>query len=405
MSFMPRRNPMARTTAETSSGAAAGKTRDMRPRIDIPVRDPDPETEARQTLFNRGRFLARQEAWEDLGREICDSDSKRRLTPGLSPVALWLAEGARSDAVSAAKQAIAKNEPRAARAAVASLELVMDDVPGCPALSFAVAMAHVDLAQAWRGKAPLRSLLPARRDAWEHHMKAAASLADRYDPFQYDSTLWALARCRVLEVDPHAKQRVSDDYEDLIDTDPQSVQHLIWLGRDLVPSRFGSHEMLEVQARRTAARTSDIWGMGGYTLTYMGAIEQDQAAMLRIDPELFCEGLHDILDRQPNQNLANRLAAFCGLTLSGKNVPGSSRARLASCFGWIVEDHLRELHPAIWAHAALPGGMADKQEDSDLIRRGMARALSALAEQYASRISAGERLIFTPKGLKFQRAA
>lgn len=375
----------------------------MRPRVDIPLRDPAPEAETQEKLFNRGRFLARQEAWDDLGREICGADAERHLTPGLTPVAMWLARGARYDAVSAAKHAIAKGEERGARAALAALEVNLEDMPDCPALAFVLTMANLDLASAWRARTPLAKLPPARKHAYDAHMQAASAFVEAHDPFEYDSALWAYARCAVIGNDACAMQRAADDYEDLIDLDPRCILHPQALGRDLLPRRFGSYEALEVQARRTANRTKDVWGAGGYTLVYIGALERDPGAMLRLDAELFCEGLHDILARHPNQHIVNRFAAFCGLTMSGKVVPGSTRARLADCFGWISADHLRELHPRIWADAPLPSGESVQTEDSDTIRRGMTRAISALAECYAPRIAAGERLVFTPKGLTFQR--
>ncbi len=38
------------------------------------------------------------------------------------------------------------------------------------------------------------------------------------------------------------------------------------------PAAFGSWEMLERQARRTAERTRDLWGAGGYAWVYIGAL-------------------------------------------------------------------------------------------------------------------------------------
>jgi hypothetical protein len=135
----------------------------------------------------------------------------------------------------------------------------------------------------------------------------------------------------------------------------------------------------------------------------MGALERDPGAMLRLDAELFCEGLHDILARYPDQHIVNHLAAFCGLTMSGRAVPGSTRARIAGCFSWITADHLRELHPAVWAAAPLPSGAETSSEDHDLTRRGMTRGVEALAACYAAHIEAGQRVIFTSSGITFAR--
>jgi hypothetical protein len=128
-------------------------------------------------------------------------------------------------------------------------------------------------------------------------------------------------------------------------------------------------------------------------------------AMLRLDVELFCAGLHDIIDRFPDQHIVNRLAAFCGMTMSGGNPKDTVRGRIQNCFGWITADHMRELHPAVWATAPVPSALQTPHPDNDAIRRGMSRALSALAECYSEHISTGHRLVFDGKGLSFVRAA
>jgi hypothetical protein len=227
-------------TPKRSDTEAAPIRRVALPRIDIPVRDPSPQTEAQEALFNRGQFLARQEAWEDLGREICDDDASGKLTPGLSSVTLWLARGARHDVVGAARHAIAKGQPRAARAALAALEVNLEDMPGCPALAYVVTMAHLDMARAWRGNGPISKLPQTRREAYKQHMRIAAGYVDANDPFENDSAMWAYARCTIISADPAPSQRVADDYEDLLDMDPRCIAHPMALGRDLLPRRFGS---------------------------------------------------------------------------------------------------------------------------------------------------------------------
>ncbi len=389
----------------TSRQPAASKARPPLPgpRVQAPVRDPSPEAETRRALIERGRFLARQEAWDALGQEITGADRDRALTKGLHPVAMLLAQGARSDATAAARAAVRKGEPRSVRSIVSALESNLDDSGECPAFAFVVAMTHVDLAAAWRGGARLRDLPPQPRDMHDRHLLAAAELADRYDPFEQDSALWAAVRCAVLEADPAPAQRVADDYEDLIDLAPGVPDHMCALGRDLLPRRFGSYEALDLQARRTALRQADLWGAGGYAWVFLGALEQDLGAFRRLDAEFFCEGLHDILDRHPNQHLINRLAAFTALSLSGPAPDDSVQGRVRDAFGWIVQDHLRELHPVIWATAPMPGrGARVELEDEDLSARGVARALLAIAEHFGPQLADGEKVVIGPEGFAFK---
>lgn len=374
--------------------------RDARPlAVQIPVRDPEPAAQTAAHLRARGQFLARQEDWEQLALEIRNADSTRALTPGLLSQAVLMCEGARQDITDAIVEGVERGDPRAVQAAVASLEPLFSELPGCPVIAHIIAMAHVDAARAWRGAAMTGDLTPERHDAYARHMAAAVRLNDRFDPFEHDTPLWALVRCAVLEADPQPHARVADDFEDLIDLEPGNPHHMLDFGNALRPVRFGSWEMLDAQARRTASRTADVWGAGGYTWVYLGALVEDPGAFRRLDVELFVEGLHDIMTRQPSQVMANRMAALIGYRLGGRTDAGSARRRIADCLGWIVQDHLRELHPLIWAEApARPS--APCTADIETEKLGHDRALATLTEFFVPALDAGRRLVLGPDGLQ-----
>ena len=410
--LLPNLRSLSERLSNRPEGFSGGQSADMpsalvpplRPRVDIPVCDPGPDAEAATRLRARGQFLARQDDWDRLAQEIREAESARALTPGLFAKAALLAEGARTDIKEAVRQAVAEDEARAVRVMLASLEVVREDMPDCPVIALVLALAHVDAAQAWRGTQSLAALPDLNREEYARHMASATALNDLFDPFEHDSPLWATVRCAVLEADPHPRQRVADDYEDLIDLDPGNPHHLSNLGRNLRPSTFGTWEQLDQQARRTAARTADVWGVGGYVWVYYGALCADAGAYRRLDAELFVEGLHDILARHGSQDMVNRLAAFAGLTLGGPADPASARRRIADCLGWIAQDHLREVHPMIWADAALPPRpLRDTPEDTDPIRRGRMRAISSLAEFYAPALDTGRRLVFEPEGMRITK--
>lgn len=398
------RNRPAQPRAGARRSTGATGLGPLRPRVEIPVCDPCPETVARDKHLSRGRFLARQDAWDRLAAEFHTAERERHMTPGLLPVAALLASGARADVMAAARGAVQRTEPRRARAVLAALDLAMEEQPDCPATAFVAAMAHVDLARDWRGASPPSALSPQRRDAYDWHMRRAAGLADRYDPFECESPAWAEVRCALLEAAPRPGLRAADDFEDLIDLTPLAVGHYTALGRAMRPKAFGSWEMLERQARRTAERTRDLWGAGGYAWVYIGALEVDAGAERRLDAEYFAEGLHDILARQPGQHMANRLAAFAGLTMGGPARTGSARRRIADSLGWIAQDHLRALHPRVWALAPIPGRAHPAEaEAEDLVRRGRIHAMSSLAEFYAPALENGRRLVFGPDGISLLR--
>ncbi|PYG29932.1 hypothetical protein [Pelagimonas varians] len=376
----------------------------LRPRVEIPICDRAPDAQAREKAFCRGQFLARQDCWEELTEEMNKAEAARELTPGLASVAQILAKGARSDMTHAARIAIAKGQPKNVNASLSAFAANLEDMPDSPAMGYIMAMAHVDVAQLWRGASQARDLAPQRREAFDSQLRAATALADQFDPFELSSPLWAQVRCAVLDGDPHPAQRVSDDYEDLIDLDPQNPTHLMALGRDLLPRRFGMLETLDDQARRKVSQLNDVWGTGAYTWVYIGALQSDPAALRRIDPELFVEGLHDILGRYPSQDMANRLAAFTGLTIAAPCEAGSARARLMECFNWILQDHMRELHPLIWAAAPVPGKPEIEQGDTAyLTELGRTRAIGTIAQHFAPALDAGRRLVFTPDGLQLRK--
>jgi hypothetical protein len=225
---------------------------------------------------------------------------------------------------------------------------------------------------------------------------------DRFDPLEQNSPAWARLRCALLETEAAPSKRISDDYEDLIDLDPGCPAHMLALGADMTPGRFGRWDLLDREARRTAARVSDLWGSGGYALVYMGALTQDLGAERQIDIELFVAGLHDIIARHPTQHMANRLAAFCGVAIPGGSASrGTPAERLHACFAWVVQDHLRELHPHIWARTRPAGHEPARDDDEDgLLRRGRTRALACLADYYAPALRAGRRMVFLPHGIE-----
>ena len=290
------------------------------------------------------------------------------------------------------------------RAILTTFQATLDEEEESLPLVYLSAMAHLETALAWRGASGPSQLSQPRRAAYLEHIATAVAQADRFDPFAHQSVLWAALRCAVLEGDHRPAARIADDYEDLIELDPRIPHHMRLLGRDCRPKRFGTWEVLDREARRVAVQTQDIWGTAGYAWVYMGALDVDDGAFRRLDAELFAGGLHDILERFPTQDMANRLAAFTGLTMGGPSEVGSARHRIADAFGWITQDHLRELHPDIWAEAPTLGRPLPGRSDTDTpAKRGRIRALSSLGEYYAPALDAGRRLVFTENSVRMLR--
>lgn len=377
----------------------------LQPRLVVPMVEKTPEQTEYDLYFDQAQFLARQENWAELGRLIRSFDSARSSTAGGLPVAEILALGARADAVSAAIEAVGNYDYEGARLPLLALEDVFDELSLDHGVALVVAMAHIDIGWAWRGEGWTNELPPEHRAAFHAHFKIAARIIDRFDAFELDAPSLAAARCALLAAENAPRSRVCDDYEDLIDMDPASPRHMRAMGNHLLPRWFGTYTALDYEARRVAARTSDIWGNGGYTWVYFDALTVDPKAFNSLDVDLFIAGLKDILDRLPTQHYANLLAAFTGQTMSGCFEPGSAQDRISKCFDWIAREHLTEIHPMVWMSLPTAVGLInDETKLPDQHRLGRVRALSTLAQHFAPQIEKGFRVVFDADGFRLDSA-
>ena len=195
----------------------------------------------------------------------------------------------------------------------------------------------------------------------------------------------------------------ADRYEKLIDLNPANPRPMRALGNQLLPRWHGSYEELELEARRTASRTADVWGTRAYTWVHFDAIVYDDEACANLDLGFFIEGLHDILERRSDPYTANLLAAYCansiGQSYSGNDRADHNRERIAECAQWIVRQYMTELHPMVWAHAS-------RGFDNNLrihsphrfAASGRDEAMRLIATLFKAEISSGKRIVFTDKG-------
>ncbi|WP_439123818.1 hypothetical protein [Marivita sp.] len=342
----------------------------------LPVLATSAEEEVHRALFEAGLFLARQDAWATLGDRIRTADAERSMTPGGVPEAEILAEGARADAVTAATRAVSAGDELGAASIMNDMQLVLDETDNDHGVAYVIAMAHIDIGWAWRGEGWRQDIPAAHRAAFFRHFKCAGDLIDRYDAFELDSPMLASVRCALLSAETSPRTRASDDYEDLIDLAPNVAKYMRALGNHMLPRWFGSYSRLDHEARRTMERTTDVWGAGGYTWTYLDALTVDDEAFALLDADLFCTGLTDILARRNDQHTVNMFAAYTGAALEPDGVNLEARAKIATCFDAIVSDHLREVHPRVWY--AAKGVWASRLDDQDRLAKGRQRAATAL---------------------------
>lgn len=368
----------------------------------MPVTD---EELARATFQDRGLRMARQEMWEELSDHIQEADHGRITTPGGESAAMLLAFGARSDVVAVVEDML-HDGAAPSPGGIDALEAVAQEHPGAYPIQLVVALAHIDLAWAWHS-IPAAATLEGAAERCAAHAGRADDLLSGQCGLALDAPSLAAAQCALLGAAPDLRDprqaRVADHFEDLIDLDPVSPRHMRALGAALLPARLGSYAELELEARRTAARTGATWGAGAYAWVYFDALALDSGALALLDPAFFVDGLRDILRHRPDQHTVNLLAAFCAVTMRDRaEVPRTGRTAqgaLHDCLTWILRDHMHELHPLIWTQALHRPGAAPLPSRRALITEGRRTALRAIAAQFADDIAGGHSIAFSPAGM------
>lgn len=376
--------------------------------LTIPCPDPTAEERARDIHQMRGQKLARLEDWDKLTAEIAAADAARLKTPGGMPVAEILAFGARNDVVNAAEHALMNGRPAhdaPLMAGIEALEHVLSEHPENPVLASIVALAHVDLGWAWRGTA-WKIEVPARNlEAFSAHFDRAHSILSEFDAASLDSPLVAAAKCALSAARTLPARQVARQFETWIDLDPHNGRAYRAFGAQMLPRWNGTYAQLELEARRTAGRLHDVWGAGAYAWTMFDAISSDTEACARVDLEFFLDGLHDILRHARDQHTVNLLLAYCantmGATQTGNDEADYVRAQIAQSANWIVREHLTELHPMLWAHAARGFDNALRVRSPErFAASGHSDAMHFLRNVFRRELSAGKQVVFSQNGLE-----
>ncbi|WP_425078591.1 hypothetical protein [Ruegeria denitrificans] len=379
--------------------------------LNIPVARSDRDDLIGHSTIEHGRYLARQDRWAELSQEMRVADQGLAAVSDGMPVADLLAFGARSDVVLAAEHALSDGKAISdydLLGGISELEGEMADNPDDPMIATVVSLAHIDLAWAWRGTASDATLPPLHRSRCAAHFDRAAAILPKCRKNAPDSPLIAAAGCALLAGQRKSNARVSDEYERLITLDPRNQRHMRAMGSHLLPRWFGSYEELELQALRTAARTQDIWGAGGYSWVQFDAIALDEEACARVDIEYFLEGLRDIVRLRPDQQMINMLSSYCAITVQngfGLNDQADLvRSQMRDTANWLIRDHLTELHPLIWAHAANGFNNSVRINSPErFAARGQRDALRAISDLFREELRSGMDVTFTPSGLRFSQ--
>lgn len=375
-------------------------------RLSIPCPDPTLEDRTRDAYQNEALRLVRQEDWEKLTQRIETADRENKMTPGGMTVADLMAFGARADVVLAVEHALLDRTPAEDAPiilGIEALEYVLAEHPDNYVIGCIVAQAHMDMGWSWRGIGWDVEIAPRNREAFDAHFARAREIVESFNGEPVKSALLASTACALLRGEKCTTRSVADRYQALIDLNPENTAPLRALGTHMLPRWYGTYAELELEARHTAARTQPLWGAGGYTWVMFDAISVDDEACARLDLPFFIEGMRDIITRRPEPHTINLLAAYCANTMgqafSGNDAADHIRAQIAQCASWIVREHLTELHPMIWAHAAQ--GFANNLRVASPQRfaaAGQDDALRIIAGLFKREIAAGKRIVFTDRG-------
>ena len=376
--------------------------------LNIPLADIQAQDETGRSSIEKGRYLARQDRWKELSERMRAADDARETAPDGMPIAELLAFGARADVVLAAEHALSDAKALSefdVLSGISELEDEMRAHSDDPMIALIVALAHIDMAWAWRGTTNEATLPSLHQSRCAAHFDRAAAILPKCRAAAADSAIVASADCALLAGQRKANTRVAPEYERLIKLDPLNQRHMRAMGTHLLPRWFGSYEELEIQALRIAASTQKIWGAGGYTWVQFDAIALDAEACARLDVDYFLQGLRDILHLRPDQQTVNMLSAYCSTTIqkgAGQNDESDEiRRQIHEAANWLIRDYLTELHPLIWAHAA--SGFNNSMRVSSPERfaaRGQRDALRAIGDLFRDELRSGLDVTFTPTGLR-----
>ncbi|WP_299349859.1 hypothetical protein [uncultured Shimia sp.] len=384
--------------------------RDLTARLQIPVHVNTPDQIEGDKAREFGLRMARQDRWEELAEQIKQHDKSRLTTPSGIPLADLMAFGARSDVVRAAEHSLLHGRPAEDSdffAGVEALEAVLMDTPDCYALALIVAHMHIDIGWAWRGARSDDSIGDINREAFEAHFDRARDILAEFSPTTYQSAALSAARCALLpgKVDPGA--HLIREFEALVDLDPQNPRHMRALGNYLLPRWYGTYQALDLEARRTAARTYQEWGAGAYAWVWFDALLVDPEGFDTLEVEYFLDGVKDILNRRPDQHIANLVAAHLfqswQITRARYHESGM-RPELPSAlrhgFDHVVQNHLRELHPLVWGHAEIGfENTARIISPERLAEKGQETALTAVAMPFLKALQEGHTVRFDADGI------
>ncbi|MDA5556394.1 hypothetical protein [Shimia sp. MMG029] len=395
---------------DTRTGQAQQTYRDLLPRLQIPINAATPDQIESERLRAQGQFLARQERWDELEDYVRTHDQNRAATNSGTPLSELMLFGARSDVVRAAEHALLHGKPAEDADffhGIEAMEYLLEDIPDSYPIALVVALMHIDVGWAWRGAIARDDEREINREAFQAHFARAQKILERYCPVKHHSPALSAARCALLPGAAEPTKALCAEYESLIALDPLNPRHMRTLGNYLLPRWYGSFDQLDLQARRIAAQTYELWGAGAYAWVWFDALLVDPNGLAEVEIDYFLDGIADALERHGTQHAANLMAAhlhrswqFALSQYDTGTLDHTVATALRDGFDMVVHDHLREIHPLIWGHAEIGFENTSRVISKErLSEKGRDVALQAVAMPFMTSLKAGQTVNFSPEGI------
>lgn len=345
----------------------------LQQRITVPWHFASPELQERIETISEFEGLAKSDSWSELLSTLKELDQTRqRRNSGVRFYEAALL-GARSTVTRNLEDTIKLDQ---AREALEKLKSMQTERPNDYAAAVIVARALIDLGWAERGSTE-GAATSAGLAAFRGRFAEAETILEKFDPIEENSPMLAEARYLLAPGIDGGVKFLRDWYEDWADLDPSNPTLLETHSRYLMPQWYGSFEEINKESRRAGVRAKNELAAGAYTYFWLTPLSRDEA-LAKLNPNLFIEGMHDILMRTKDQRLANAFAAKLyrlgyrsrGRTRHASKKTVKIRARLAKGFGEIVRHHLREIHTLNWSTDDAGIRLAIAQAFGDELNKG-----------------------------------
>lgn len=355
-------------------------------RVIFEIEDESAEAAELTLLSDAGLNWAEAEQWIPLAEAVTQAERSRAKTRGGVRHRAILMTGA----LRLIDRAILAKDDDAIRQALASFQMAYSSAPRNPVLAALAARANIGVAWSIRDDRPIEIIPQDDRVAMDTRIERAQNILRPFKPL--GGAILGEARYRAAVMDKTADEDLPALYRDWTDADPEDAIPMEMHGFFLLPRWGGSHENIELEARRAALRTEPTIGYAGYAMLTLPLLEHEPELLTAIEPALFAEGIDDWLSTFPEPGRVNAyLREIVNILnahlphLDDQPALQGFKDHLAQTLPRLIETHLRRVVLSAW------------DDEPDWIR-------SVIAYCYNDHIQSGGTVAVTSDGIRCDAA-